>query len=368
MYRSPTCACCHEYEAILEAAGWTVEVVEIDDTAAFKTARGIPAGSVELPHDGHGRLRRRGARPARPLSTSCSNERRRSTASPCPACPPGRRAWAAMRRDRSRSSPSRQARRSRSACTDRLAARSRYDGLSVPKWRNRQTRRSQTPLRATSSGFDPRLRHHILAVHWQLAGGGQPRSWPSPAILEGAAGAAPLSRRGLGPAATLSFEISQAPAARDSVAAACWLVPEMRIPPPRFAGAMAAVRIGHLAVDRPHLIVGLQGVTAAAAQIGLGHTNTIHSVAEKEGPPRRVRSVTGARMRATLSGSIPASAPQVVSVHAGDILIVAGEHDTISRLAIELSVTVALVRPYEETVERWGPLGGSRGPLASCSW
>ena len=29
-----------------------------------------------------------------------------------------------------------------------------------PKWRNRQTRRSQKPLRATSSGFDPRLRHH----------------------------------------------------------------------------------------------------------------------------------------------------------------------------------------------------------------
>ena len=30
------------------------------------------------------------------------------------------------------------------------AARSRYDGSSVPKWRNRQTRRSQTPLRATA--------------------------------------------------------------------------------------------------------------------------------------------------------------------------------------------------------------------------
>ena len=42
MYRSATCACCHEYEAILEAAGWTVEVVEIDDTAAFKTEHGIP--------------------------------------------------------------------------------------------------------------------------------------------------------------------------------------------------------------------------------------------------------------------------------------------------------------------------------------
>ena len=30
----------------------------------------------------------------------------------------------------------------------------------APKWRNRQTRRSQTPLGATSCGFDPRLRHH----------------------------------------------------------------------------------------------------------------------------------------------------------------------------------------------------------------
>jgi hypothetical protein len=42
MYRSPTCACCREYEAILERAGWLVDVVEIDDTAAFKTEHGIP--------------------------------------------------------------------------------------------------------------------------------------------------------------------------------------------------------------------------------------------------------------------------------------------------------------------------------------
>jgi hypothetical protein len=41
MYRSPTCTCCHEYEAILRAAGWSIEVVEIDDTAAFKTEHGI---------------------------------------------------------------------------------------------------------------------------------------------------------------------------------------------------------------------------------------------------------------------------------------------------------------------------------------
>ena len=42
MYRSPTCSCCHEYEAILRSAGWTIDTVEIDDTAGFKTARGIP--------------------------------------------------------------------------------------------------------------------------------------------------------------------------------------------------------------------------------------------------------------------------------------------------------------------------------------
>jgi len=37
----------------------------------------------------------------------------------------------------------------------------RYDGRPPrPKWRNWQTRRSQTPLRATSSGFKSRLRHH----------------------------------------------------------------------------------------------------------------------------------------------------------------------------------------------------------------
>jgi hypothetical protein len=42
MYRSPTCACCHEYEAILERTGWSVDVVEIEDTAAFKTEHRIP--------------------------------------------------------------------------------------------------------------------------------------------------------------------------------------------------------------------------------------------------------------------------------------------------------------------------------------
>ena len=41
MYRSLTCACCHEYAAILRAAGWTIEIEEINDTAAFKTEHGI---------------------------------------------------------------------------------------------------------------------------------------------------------------------------------------------------------------------------------------------------------------------------------------------------------------------------------------
>jgi hypothetical protein len=43
MYRSPTCTCCHEYEAILRRAGWTVAIEEIEDTAAFKTSHGIPS-------------------------------------------------------------------------------------------------------------------------------------------------------------------------------------------------------------------------------------------------------------------------------------------------------------------------------------
>jgi hypothetical protein len=42
MYRSPTCTCCHEYEAILRKAGWVVDVVEIEDTASFKGEHGIP--------------------------------------------------------------------------------------------------------------------------------------------------------------------------------------------------------------------------------------------------------------------------------------------------------------------------------------
>jgi hypothetical protein len=46
----------------------------------------------------------------------------------------------------------------------RLRPRLRW--ASAPKWRNWQTRRSQTPLGATSSGFKSRLRHH----DWQHIG------------------------------------------------------------------------------------------------------------------------------------------------------------------------------------------------------
>lgn len=42
MYRSPTCACCHEYEAILERHGWTIDVVEMDDMASLKAKHRIP--------------------------------------------------------------------------------------------------------------------------------------------------------------------------------------------------------------------------------------------------------------------------------------------------------------------------------------
>ena len=42
MYRSPTCSCCHEYEAILERNGWTIDVVESEDMGAFKMGHGVP--------------------------------------------------------------------------------------------------------------------------------------------------------------------------------------------------------------------------------------------------------------------------------------------------------------------------------------
>ena len=76
-----------------------------------------------------------------------------------------------------------------------------------------------------------------------------------------------LSGRGLRPAEALYFEVGQASPARDSVPAPRWLVAQVGIPPPRLAGAMAAVRIGQFAVDRAHVILGLQWFTAPTAQV-----------------------------------------------------------------------------------------------------
>ena len=42
VYRSPLCSCCHDYEAYLRTAGYTVETVDLDDTSAWKTEHGIP--------------------------------------------------------------------------------------------------------------------------------------------------------------------------------------------------------------------------------------------------------------------------------------------------------------------------------------
>lgn len=42
VHLSPTCNCCTEYVAYLRRNGWTVEVVEELDLAAFQDERGIP--------------------------------------------------------------------------------------------------------------------------------------------------------------------------------------------------------------------------------------------------------------------------------------------------------------------------------------
>jgi hypothetical protein len=42
VYKSPTCDCCHEWEAYLRARGYTVRSVPTDDMAAVKQARGLP--------------------------------------------------------------------------------------------------------------------------------------------------------------------------------------------------------------------------------------------------------------------------------------------------------------------------------------
>src|SRR5439155_15098118 len=41
---------------------------------------------------------------------------------------------------------------------------------SAPRWRNRQTRRSQKPMSARTSGFDSRSRHHGGRTVWEAWG------------------------------------------------------------------------------------------------------------------------------------------------------------------------------------------------------
>jgi hypothetical protein len=43
VHKTPTCACCGEYEAYLEALGFTIETEVHDDLAPIKAALGIPA-------------------------------------------------------------------------------------------------------------------------------------------------------------------------------------------------------------------------------------------------------------------------------------------------------------------------------------
>jgi hypothetical protein len=42
VYKSPTCGCCHEWEAYLREHGYTVNSIPTDDLVAVKAERGIP--------------------------------------------------------------------------------------------------------------------------------------------------------------------------------------------------------------------------------------------------------------------------------------------------------------------------------------
>jgi hypothetical protein len=42
VYRSPTCSCCHEWEAYMRSHGWTVRSVETDDMTAIKRGHDLP--------------------------------------------------------------------------------------------------------------------------------------------------------------------------------------------------------------------------------------------------------------------------------------------------------------------------------------
>ncbi len=45
VYKSPTCGCCHEWEAYLRTHGYTVNSIPTDDMAAFKAEHRIPAAA-----------------------------------------------------------------------------------------------------------------------------------------------------------------------------------------------------------------------------------------------------------------------------------------------------------------------------------
>ena len=88
-----------------------------------------------------------------------------------------RRAWCGAH-------PTRPLRRGRSgapatAQSARRSPRVGFAGPPVPKWRNRQTRRSQTPMPARASGFDPRLRHQRIPT------AAAPASRPRPGLVPG---------------------------------------------------------------------------------------------------------------------------------------------------------------------------------------
>jgi hypothetical protein len=42
VYKSPTCTCCHEWEAYLRGRGFTVRSIPTDDMATVKADRGVP--------------------------------------------------------------------------------------------------------------------------------------------------------------------------------------------------------------------------------------------------------------------------------------------------------------------------------------
>ncbi len=45
VFKSPTCACCHEWEAYLRGLGYTVKSVPTDDMVAVKAQYGLPPGT-----------------------------------------------------------------------------------------------------------------------------------------------------------------------------------------------------------------------------------------------------------------------------------------------------------------------------------